>query len=203
MDQDPTFEDGQQQDLECVTLGLAKNSETPDKEPTTTLAANIIGQMPPRERVFAPMHRTQIDVSSWPETCQSLSAAPIRPRDPTPYYGAPVGGANLAATVTISQAVTTKGYQSQPNFKLPYPPGRLVLPAAKERSQVRTDTAECQDILGNFYHRNREKVGPHPSFRTPEAWKPLLDILSCESLCRRSSMLEKEGVVSRIQVDPG
>lgn len=30
-------------------LGLARNPDTPDKEPATTLAANVIGQMPPRQ----------------------------------------------------------------------------------------------------------------------------------------------------------
>lgn len=113
--------------------------------------------------------RSQAEVSSWAKAYHSLSAAPIRPRDDTPYYGTPVGGVNLAATVATSQAVTTKEYHSQPNLKLPTPPGRLVLPAAKESSQVRTDTAGFQDIVGNFYHRNKEKVGPHPSFRTPGA----------------------------------
>lgn len=138
-------------------LGLARNPDTPDKEPATTLAANVIGQMPSRQWVLVPA-RSQAEASSWAKAYHFLSAASIRPRDDTPYNGTPVGRVNLAATVATSQAVTTKGYHSQPNLKLPTPPGRLVLPVAKESSQVWTDTAGFQDIVGNFYHRNREKI---------------------------------------------
>lgn len=55
-------------------LGLARNPDTPDKEPATTLAANVIGQMPPQQWVLVPT-RSQAKVSSWAKACHSLSAA--------------------------------------------------------------------------------------------------------------------------------
>ncbi len=158
IDQDPIFEDGQQLDFECATLGLSKNTETPDEEPVTTLAANIIGQMPSRKWVLAPMDTTQADVSSWSKTCQSLSVASIHLRDDTPSYRNPGRSSNLTAAIATSQAVTTKKYYSRPSLKLFTHPGRQVLLVAKENLQVRTDKSGYQNTVGNFYHRNREKV---------------------------------------------
>ena len=174
-------------------LELARNPDTPAKEPATTLAANVIGQMPALQWVLVPAGRSQAEVSSWTKACQSLPAAPIQPRDHTPHYGNPGGGGKLAAAVASSQAVTTKAYHPQPSLKLPTPPGRQVLPAAKKGLQVRMDTAGCQDIVANFYHKNKEKVGPYLSFRIPEDWEPVLIMLSCKKLRRRSSMLGKGG----------
>ena len=145
-----------------------RHPDTPDKEPAITLAANIIGWMSPRQWMLMPTDKSQADVSSWAKTCQPLSTASIQLQDHTPYYGNPGGSSNLTAAIATSQAVTTKRYHSQPGLKLPTPAGRQVLPVAKENSQVWTDTSGYQNIVGNFYHRNREKVSPHPRFRTPE-----------------------------------
>ena len=158
IDQDPIFEDGQQLDFECAILGLSKNTETPDEEPATTLAANIIGQMPPRKWVLAPMDTTQAGVSSWSKTFQSLSVASIHLRDDTPSYRNPGRSSNLTAAIATSQAVTTKNNHSRPSLKLFTHPGRQVLLVAKENLQVRTDKSGYQNTVGNFYHRNREKV---------------------------------------------
>lgn len=47
------------------------------------------------------------------------------------YDGTSVKNANLAATVTINQAITTKEYQSQPNFKLFYSPKKTGITCSK------------------------------------------------------------------------
>lgn len=138
-------------------LKLARNPDTPDKKAATTLAANIIGQMPLWQQVLMPA-RTQAKVSSWAKAYYSLSAAPIQPQDNSPYYGIPVRNVNLAAIVATSQAVTIKKYHSQPNLKLFTPFERLLLPVAKKNLQIRTDIAGFQDIVRNFYYKNREKI---------------------------------------------
>ncbi len=112
-------------------LGLARNPDTPVKEPAITLAANVIGQMPALRSVLVPAGRSQAKVRSWAKACQSLSALPIQPRGDTLRHGNTGGGGNLAAAVT-SQAVTTEGYHSQSGLKLPSPSERSVLPAAKK-----------------------------------------------------------------------
>ena len=159
IDQGLIFEDGQQLDFEYAALELAKNTDIPDEKPATTLAANVISQIPPQQLVLVLVGRSQTEVSLWVKAYKSLSAAPIQLR-----HGSPNGGGNLSAAVANNPAATTKRYRSQPSLKLPTPPKRQALPAVKDDSQIWTDIAGCQDNLGKFYHRNREKVDSYPSF---------------------------------------
>ena len=41
--------------------------------------------------------------------------------------------------------------------------------------------AGYKDIVADFHHKNKEKLGPYPSFQMSKDLEPVLDMLSCKS----------------------
>ena len=103
IDQSLIFEDSQQLDFAYAVLELVKNTDIPDKKSATTLATNVISQIPLQQLVLMPVSRSQTKISPQIKAYKSLSAAPIQL-----CHGSPNGSDNLSAIVANNLAATTK-----------------------------------------------------------------------------------------------
>ncbi len=98
------------------------------------------------------------NISFWFKRYLSLSIGSINLWDNILSYRNPDRSSNLTAVIATSQAVIIKKYHSQLSLKLFTNLKRQVLLVAKEYLQIRINTSGYQNTIGNFYHRNKEKV---------------------------------------------